>query len=120
MRNILLEFNKNYGNEFLPMHVIDFIGAVSLNKDNEIAIHNSKNIKVWNDADHKDISRARGIFGNFDYNKFPLAKHHFMIVKNDQGFARLFYNFRHGKVSFLRNTKGKINPIDLNQFVQID
>ena len=42
-----------------------------------------------------------------------------MIVKNDHGFARLFYNFRHGKVSFLRNTKGKINPIDLNQFVEL-
>ena len=119
MKNLLLNLNKVYGNEFLPMHVIDFIGAVSLNKDNEIAFHNSKNIKSWNDGDINDISRPRGIFGNFDYNKFPLAKHHFMIVKNDHGFARLFYNFRHGKVSFLRNTKGKINPIDLNQFVEI-
>ena len=119
MKNLLLNLNKVYGNEFLPMHVIDFIGAVSMNKDNEIAFHKSKNIKSWNDGDIHDISRPRGIFGNFDYNKFPLAKHHFMIVKNDQGFARLFYNFRHGKVSFLRNTKGKINPIDLNQFVEL-
>ena len=119
MKNLLLNLNKVYGNEFLPMHVIDFIGAVSMNKDNEIAFHNSKNIKSWNDGDINDISRPRGIFGNFDYNKFPLAKHHFMIVKNDHGFARLFYNFRHGKVSFLRNTKGKINPIDLNQFVEL-
>lgn len=119
MKQVLLHYNKIYGNEFLPMHVIDFITAVSINKDNEIAFHSNKNIKVWTDANYDDISRARGIFGNFDYNKFPLAKHHFMVVKNDKGYARLFYNFRHGKVSFLRNTKGKINPIDLNQFVDL-
>ena len=119
MKQVLLHYNKIYGNEFLPMHVIDFITAVSINKDNELAFHSNKNIKVWADANYDDISRARGIFGNYDYDKFPLAKHHFMVVKNDKGYARLFYNFRHGKVSFLRNTKGKINPIDLNQFVDL-
>jgi hypothetical protein len=119
MKQVLLYYNKIYGNEFLPMHVIDFITAVSINKDNELAFHINKNIEVWNDANYDDISRARGIFGNYDYDKFPLAKHHFMVVKNDKGYARLFYNFRHGKVSFLRNTKGKINPIDLNQFVDL-
>ena len=120
MKDILLSYNKTYGNEFLPMHVIDFITAVSTNKDEEIAIHNTKKITTWTDGNYENISRARGIFGNFDYNKFPLAKHHFMIVTNEKGYARLFYNFRHGKVSFLRNTKGKINPIDLNQFVGIE
>lgn len=117
MKEILLNLNKNFGNEFLPMHVIDFIGAVSGNKNEEIAFHNSKNIKQWNDSNQTDISRARGIFGNFDYDKFPLAKHHFMIIKNNDGYARVFYNFRHGKVSFLRNTKGKEKTINLNQFI---
>ena len=117
MKDTLIQYNKVFGNEFLPMHVIDFITAVSSNKDNEIAFHNNKNIASWTDGNIQDISRPRGIFGNFDYNKFPLAKHHFMVVKNDNGHARLFYNFRHGKVSFLRNTKGKVKPIDLNQFV---
>tara|TARA_B100001093_G_C26812797_1_gene1008269 strand:+ start:147 stop:2048 length:1902 start_codon:yes stop_codon:yes gene_type:complete len=120
LKQILINLNKNYGNEFLPLHVIDFISAVSYNKDQEIAIHGSKKIESWTDGNYNDISRPRGIFGNFDYNKFPLAKHHFMIVKNEKGFARIFYNFRHGTVSFLRNTKDKINPIDLNQFVQVE
>ena len=120
MREMLLNLNKKFGNEFLPIHVIDFIGAVSVNKNEEIAIHNTKEITAWKkeDANYEDISRARGIFGNFDYDKFPLAKHHFMIVKNKDGYARLFYNFRHGKVSFLRNTKDKVASIDLNQFIE--
>ena len=120
LKEILLELNKKFGNEFLPMHVIDFIGAISREKDNEIAIHSDKDIESWTDADHNDISRAKGIFGNFDYNKFPSAKHHFKVIYNKKGYARMFYNFRHGKVSFLRNTKDKIKPIDLNQFVQIN
>ena len=120
-KEILFEFNKKFGNEFLPMHVINFIDAVSVNKTDDIAIHNDKAIEDWKEgADHEDISRARGIFGNFDYQKFPLAKHHFKIIFNKKGFARMFYNFRHGKVSFLRNTKDKVNPIDLNQFANIE
>lgn len=118
-KQILLSLRKKLGNNFIPKHVIDFISAISVNKEDDIAIHKDGKIERWADADHKDISRARGIFGNFDYEKFPLAKHHFKIIYNDKGFARMFYNFRHGKVSFLRNTRNKIDPIDLNQFAQI-
>jgi hypothetical protein len=118
-KKILLALRDKFGNNFIPKHVIDFINVISVNKEDDIAIHQDGKIEKWADADYKDISRARGIFGNFDYDKFPLAKHHFKVISNEKGYARMFYNFRYGKVSFLRNTKNKIDPIDLNQFAQL-
>jgi hypothetical protein len=120
LRNILNLISKNNQEGFLPLHVIDFISAVSIKSKNDVAIHNTTFIENFKDGDCDDISRPRGIFGSFDYNKFPLAKHHFKLVRNKKGYARMFYNFRHGKVSFLRNTKNKIDPIELNQFASIE
>jgi hypothetical protein len=120
LRKILNLISENNQEGFLPLHVIDFISAVSIKSKNDVAIHNTTFIENFKDGDFDDISRPRGIFGSFDYNKFPLAKHHFKLVRNKKGYARMFYNFRHGKVSFLRNTKNKIDPIELNQFTSIE
>ena len=45
------------------------------------------------------------VFGANDYKVYPLAKHHFKVMRNKKGFCRLIYNCRHQKISFLKNKK---------------
>ena len=44
-------------------------------------------------------------FFKFDYDKFPTARHHFKLIRNKKGSARIFYNFISGKVGFLKNVR---------------
>ena len=92
-----------FGDYFLPNHIMEFIKEISNDYNKDIAIHNSQYIENYDIkyADWNTISRSRGIFGARDYEKFPGAKHHFVLVKNKKGFCRLYYNCRHGKISFL-------------------
>jgi len=94
---------KKFGNEFLPAHIMAFIKEISGVPSKDIAIHQSQNIESYDQkyANWESITRSRGIFGARDYDKFPYARHHFVLVKNKKGFCRLFYNCRHGKISFI-------------------
>ena len=94
---------KKFGNEFLPIHIMSFIKEISGVPSKDIALHQSQNIENYDKkyANWDSISRSRGIFGARDYEKFPYARHHFVLVKNNKGFCRLFYNCRHGKISFI-------------------
>ena len=94
---------KKFGNDFLPNHIMGFIKEISGNPSKDIALHKTQNIENYNknNADWDVISRARGILGGRDYEKFPYARHHFVIVKNQKGLCRLFYHCRHGKISFI-------------------
>ncbi len=98
---------SKFGNEFLPKHIMFFIKEISGNPIRDIALHNTQNIENYDQkyADWNSVTRPRGIFGARDYDKFPYARHHFVIVKNKKGFCRLFYNCRHGKISFITTDK---------------
>ncbi len=98
---------SKFGNEFLPKHIMFFIKEISGNPIRDIALHNTQNIENYDKkyADWDSISRPRGIFGARDYDKFPYARHHFVLLKNKKGFCRLFYNCRHGKISFITSDR---------------
>jgi hypothetical protein len=98
---------NRFGNDFLPNHIMGFIKEISGNPSKDIALHKTQNIENYNknNADWDVISRARGILGGRDYEKFPYARHHFVIVKNQKGLCRLFYHCRHGKISFITTEK---------------
>jgi len=97
------ELIRKFGDPFLPNHIMSFIKEISGVPSRDIALHNTQDIEVYNkkDADWDVISRPRGILGGRDYNKFPYARHHFVIIKNKKNLCRLFYNCRHGKISFI-------------------
>ena len=94
---------KKFGNGFLPNHIVSFIREISGNPSKDIALHKTQNIETYEKkyANWDVISRARGILGGSAYDKFPYARHHFVIVKNQKGLCRLFYHCRHGKISFI-------------------
>ena len=94
---------KKFGNGFLPNHIVSFIREISGNPSKDIALHKTQNIETYEKkyANWDVISRPRGILGGSAYDKFPYARHHFVIVKNQKGLCRLFYHCRHGKISFI-------------------
>jgi len=98
---------NKFGDHFLPNHIMGFIKEISGNPTKDIALHKSQNIENYDQkyADWNAIARSKGIFGARDYDKFPYAKHHFVLVKNKKGFCRLIYNCKHGKISFLTTDK---------------
>ena len=102
---ILNQLVNSFGDTFLPKHILDFLENLSSNPDEDIALHTTNFIEKWTDGDYENISRARGIFGKFDYDKFPTARHHFKLIRNKKGSARIFYNFISGKVGFLKNVR---------------
>jgi len=104
-RKLLDKLYKIMSDEFLPSHVLDFIDSESQNDNYAVAIHNTIFIEGYTDAEHNSIYRARSFFGANDYKVYPLAKHHFKIIRNKKGFCRLIYNFRHGKIKFLKNKR---------------
>ena len=100
---------KKFGNDFLPNHIMGFIKEISGNPSRDIALHKTQNIETYKKeyANWDVISRARGILGGSAYEKFPYARHHFVIVKNQKGLCRLFYHCRHGKISFITTDTDK-------------
>ena len=98
---------NKFGNSFLPNHIMGFIKEISGNPSKDIALHKTQNIETYEKkyANWDVISRARGILGGSAYDKFPYARHHFVIVKNQKGLCRLFYHCRHGKISFITTDK---------------
>ena len=102
---------NKFGDSFLPIHVINFIKEISSNPNTEIALHDTQFIESYDKkyADYEIISRPRGIFGARDYEKFPTARHHFVLMRNKKDNCRLFYNCRHGKISFISSRDSRIN-----------
>jgi len=104
-KDLLNDLYKAMGDSFLPKHVIDFIETESAKDDYAVAIHNSREVEDFSDGEVDTIYRARSFFGGNDFKAYPLAKHHFRVVKNRKGFCRLIYRFSHGKISFLKNKR---------------
>ncbi len=104
-QDLLYKISECMPDDFVPKHVLDFIETESQNEDFAVAIHNTVNIEKYADAEYDTIYRARSFFGANDYSTYPLARHHFKILKNQKGYCRMIYNFRHGKVSFLKNKR---------------
>ncbi|MCS5707338.1 DEAD/DEAH box helicase family protein [Candidatus Berkiella cookevillensis] len=106
----LMQLHRLLGKRTVPNFLLDYIKNFSPNGNKSIAVHNSKSIAGYVDADQKRIERARGFIGNRDLEqeKYPCAIHHITILYNDQKSARLFYKYK-GNIKFIRNIGSKLN-----------
>jgi hypothetical protein len=94
---------ERLGEASVPAFLREYIGRFSPAGDESIAIHASKSIMAYSDADKVAISRDKGLIGKSDReeSKYPKAVHHLKIFFNDKGRARVFYRY-HGNIRFLR------------------
>jgi hypothetical protein len=91
------------GSAALPDVLIRFIERFSPHGQASTAIHESKSIMNYDDADVEAISRTKGLIGKSDREerRFPQALHHIKVFFNDKGAARLFYRYQ-GSISFMK------------------
>lgn len=87
----------------LPIYLIDYIKNFSPDAK-ALAIHPSRDMAGYADADKEKIERAKGFIGQSDMeeSKYPEAVHHIKIFHNGKGKARVFYKYK-GSVKFLKN-----------------
>ncbi|UYB51917.1 hypothetical protein OCJ37_18395 [Xanthomonas sp. AM6] len=86
----------------LPQYLIRFIERTSAGQYGLVALHPPMNITGYTDANHEQISRAKGFIGNTQLNKSPTAVHHVFLARNNQGKARIIYKYR-GNIQFIKN-----------------
>ncbi len=104
----LRKIQGNLGKEKLPDYLLSFIENFSPDADNSLAVHKSKDISNYNDADQEKIERSRGFIGNRDLEKdrYPHAIHHIKIFYNSRMKARIFYRYV-GNIKFIKNLRKK-------------
>ena len=92
--------------DFLPYYLINFIKNFSPDGDDSLVIHKSSSIEGYDDADHNNISRRKGLMGKRDLEqkRYPHAIHHIKIFFNSDNQARVFYRYVNN-VKFLKNLK---------------
>lgn len=102
----LFELKEKIGNSKLPGYLIQYIRSMSPRMDESLAIHPSRSIAGYHDADQKKIERAKGFIGRSDLEleKFPHAVHHIKVLFNEENKARVFYKYV-GSIRFLKNLK---------------
>ena len=94
---------EEIGTDALPEYLIRYIEHLLPNGPSSIAIHPPSAVEGMRDANHAEITREKGLFGQAK-RSFPDALHHFKIFHNDGNKARLVYRFN-GNISFLKNVK---------------
>ncbi len=89
-----------------PSFVLSYIKEFSPQGDGSIFIHEPHSIANYKDdkADKENISRKKGFMGGASFKKNKDIPHHFQILYNEHGKARLFYKYS-GQISFLKNMK---------------
>lgn len=98
----LAELQKIVGSPALPDFLIQYIQSFSVGQES-IAIHKSRSIAGYGDADQEEIRRKKGFIGQSDLeaSKFPSAVHHVRVLFNKKGAARVFYKYD-GSIKFLK------------------
>jgi len=102
----LSELRELLGNGRLPNYLIQYIASMSPREDESLAVHSSRSIAGYHDADQRKIERAKGFIGRSDLEleKFPHAVHHIKVLFNAENKARVFYKYI-GSIRFLKNLK---------------
>ena len=101
----LQALQRRVGDKCLPDYLIRYVEQTAPGNE-QIAIHEPLSIAGYKDADQNKIERQRGFIGKsqLQEQKFPQAIHHFFILYNDRGRARLIYKFE-GNIQFIKNLK---------------
>jgi len=108
----LNDLKKLFGESVLPEYLQEYITTTSFKGSLSIAIHPASSIAGYTDdpsIDKENIERNKGFIGKsqMQKKKYPDAVHHFKIITNGKGKARLFYKFD-GSIQFIKNLKSKI------------
>jgi hypothetical protein len=92
------------GGNKLPAYLIDYIRSFSPKGDTSLAIHPSRDISAYRDADQEKVERRKSFIGKSDLEiqKYPHAVHHIKIYYNSMKQARVFYKYV-GNIKFLKN-----------------
>jgi len=92
------------GNNKLPIYLVEYIKNFSPSGEKSLAIHPSRDMAGYTDADKDKIERAKGFIGQSDLEepKYPQAVHHIKIFHNGKGHARVFYKY-FGGIKFIKN-----------------
>ncbi len=100
------QLSEQLGGNKLPRYLIDYIGSFSPKGDESLAIHPSRGISGYKDADQDKIERRKSFIGKSDMEltKYPHAVHHIKIYHNSKNQARVFYKYV-GNIKFLKNLK---------------
>lgn len=95
------------GSSKLPKFLLEYVKTTSPEGEDSVAIHKTTSIDNWTDTNQEQIERPRGFIGTgeMEESKFPKAVHHFKIMKNAAGKARLFYKYNAGSLRILRNMR---------------
>lgn len=103
------KMTKKLGGFRLPEFLLNYIKNFSPDGEQSLAIHESRPIAGYKDADQEKIQRIKGFIGQSDLElkKYPLAIHHIKILYNDAHKARVFYKYV-GNIKFVKNLKGVI------------
>lgn len=99
----LHEIRHQFTETALPDYLLRYVKRTASAGDS-IAIHEPASIMNYQDADHQNISRKKGLFGESQRKKFPHATHHFMIFYNSDDKARIIYKLV-GDITFIKNNK---------------
>lgn len=98
------QLSEQLGGNKLPGYLIDYIRSFSPKGDDSLAIHPSRDISGYKDADQGRIERRKSFIGKSDMEiqKYPDAVHHIKIYYNSKRQARVFYKYV-GNIKFLKN-----------------
>lgn len=103
----LKELHALLGEDHFPSFMLDFIEGFSPNGESSIMIHPAQDIKgSTSGTDQDNISRKKGFMGGALYAGNKHVNHHFRVLYNTKGKARLFYRYT-GDIRFLKNMKDK-------------
>lgn len=96
------------GEPRVPQFLRDYIRNFSPSGSDSLALHPSRTIANYKDADQTKIERTRSFIGQFELetDKYPNATHHIKVLFNSTGKARVFYKYV-GSIKFLKNLRGK-------------
>lgn len=98
----LQELQKLLGEQHLPEYVVKYVEQFCPPGKESIKIHDPQELSDQKGADVENISRKKGFMGGAAFAGDIM--HHFRVIYNQKGKARLFYKYS-GNIKFLRNMK---------------
>jgi Z1 domain/Type III restriction enzyme, res subunit len=103
----LSQLRSLLGDVGFPEYVLRYVKRVCPDGPASIAVHKSQLIgDGYSGADVDKLVRKKGFLGSTQLRKdgLPSALHHFRIIRNSKGKARLFYKFE-GSIQFIKNLR---------------
>jgi hypothetical protein len=94
------------GDAGFPEYLMRYVRRVCPDGASSIAVHKSQLISEYDPEIVENIERKKGFLGSNQLLKSggDKAIHHFRIVRNPKGNARLFYKFE-GSIQFIKNLR---------------